>query len=65
MKNQIKVKIEEFPFTNISKHTINDKVMFILDNDLNLPGEKFILAGYKAILHLKFRYYTINSNRHF
>ena len=61
MKNQIKVKIEEFPFTNISKHTINDKVMFILDNDLNLPGEKFILAGYKTERGIR-PYYILNSD---
>lgn len=60
MKTSIKVRIEDFPFTNISKHVINDAAMFILDEDLNLPEEKFILVGYKTDNGI-IPYYVLNS----
>ena len=61
MKNQIKIRIEDYPFTNISKHTINDKDMLIFDEDINRPEERFNLAGYKTEKGIR-AYYILNSD---
>ena len=61
MKNQIRVGIEDFPFTSLVTFTIEKDVMMDLDERFNNPGEDFILIGYKTENGIR-PYYILNSD---
>jgi len=61
MKNQIRVGIEDFPFTSLVTFTVKDEIMMDLDERLNNLGEDFMLIGYKTEKGIT-PYYVLNSD---